>query len=111
MYDHDAGLVNKLVGKLTKNKTLLNMLSTIPAEVLNEGLEEVAADILEPLAEWAISGNRPEYEADQLIEDGAVGVLLGLFGQGGAAVGKLARNGRAANSSAGAAQTNKAGRH
>lgn len=34
----------------------------------------------------AVTGNRPEYEVDQIIEDGAVGVLTAMMANGGAAV-------------------------
>lgn len=86
VYDSDAGLINKLVGKLVKNEKVLSFLASTPVEMLNEGLEEIMSDILNPLAEWAIAGTRPEYEIDQIIEDGIVGVLLGVMGQGSAAV-------------------------
>ncbi len=85
-YDSGSGIVNKLVGKIVSNKAFLNILDSVPAELLSEGMEEIIADILEPAAEWAITGNRPEYELDQIIQDGVVGVFLGAIGQGGNAI-------------------------
>lgn len=90
-YDADVGFVNKLVAKVTKNEKLIAALSSLPADILSEGLEEVIADVLEPAAEWAITGNRPEYELDQIIEDGVVGMILGGMGQAGNAVVNAAR--------------------
>lgn len=92
VYDADTGLVNKLVAKVSKNEKLLSALSSLPADIISEGLEEMIADVLEPVAEWAITGTRPEYELDQIIEDGVVGMILGGIGQAGAAVGNRARS-------------------
>lgn len=85
VYDTDAGLVNKLVGELVKNEKVLTFLASTPVEMLNEGLEEITSDILNPLAEWAIAGTRPEYEIGEIIEDGIVGVMMGVLGTGGSA--------------------------
>ncbi|MBQ9460124.1 MAG: hypothetical protein IJU66_09365 [Oscillospiraceae bacterium] len=90
-YDSGDGIVKELVKKISSNKRLIAAMSSLPAEILTEGLEEVIADVLEPAAEWAITGNRPEYELDQIIEDGVVGIILGGIGQGGAAVRNAAR--------------------
>ena len=95
-YDRSAGWVNQAVDRLTRNKTwntkLMNALSSLPADMLSEGLEEVLADIVEPAAEWAITGNRPAYELDQIVEDGLTGVLLSAAGKGGGvALGELAK--------------------
>lgn len=83
VYDTDVGLVNRLVGKLVKNPKVMEVLASAPVEALNEGLEEIVSDLLNPVAEWAITGTRPEYELDQIIEDGAVGILTALIAQGG----------------------------
>ena len=96
-YDRSAGWVNQAVDRLTRNKTwntkLMNALSSLPADMLSEGLEEVLADIVEPAAEWAITGNRPAYELDQIVEDGLTGVLLSAAGKGGQYVTNAVRNG------------------
>lgn len=68
------------------NEAVLNALASTPVEMLNEGLEEIMSDVLAPMAEWAITGNRPEYELDQILEDGAVGVLTAALAQGGGQV-------------------------
>ena len=86
-YDTDVGLVNKLVDKLTKNKAwngaLMEVLSSVPAERLNEGLEEIMSDIFQPLAKLAITGDWDGYKADQIISDGVVGVLTALVAGAG----------------------------
>ena len=49
-------------------------------------MEEVVNDLLDPIAEWAITGTRPEYELDQIIEDGIVGVIAAVVAGGGSKV-------------------------
>ena len=82
VYDADAGLVNRLVDKVVKNDSVKRWVNTLSDSVLSEGLEEMISDVLEPVAEWAITGNSPEYELDQIIEDGIVGVMVGAIGKG-----------------------------
>ena len=82
VYDADAGLVNRLVNKVLKNDSVKRWVNTLSDSVLSEGLEEMISNVLEPVAEWAITGNRPEYELDQIIEDGVVGVMVGAVGKG-----------------------------
>ena len=55
-------------------------------EKITEGLEEIVSDLLDPMAEWAITGTRPEYELDQIIEDGIVGVIAAVMAGGGSKV-------------------------
>ena len=86
VYDDDIGLVNELVWKLTGNKRLMEVLTSLPVDSLTEGLEEVVSNLLNPMAEWAITGTTPEYELDQIIEDGVVGVLTALIAKGGSKV-------------------------
>lgn len=82
-YDTDVGLVNKLVAKVSKNERLVSALSSLPADIISEGLEEIIADVLEPISEKVITGNWTGYDIDRIIEDGVVGMLLGGVGQGG----------------------------
>ena len=86
VYDTDVGLVNRLVGKLVKNPKVMEFLSSAPVEKITEGLEEIVSDLLNPIAEWAITGTRPEYELDQIIEDGIVGVIAAVVAGGGSKV-------------------------
>ncbi len=86
VYDTDVGLVNRLVGKLVKNPKVMEFLSSAPVEKITEGLEEIVSDLLDPMAEWAITGTRPEYELDQIIEDGIVGVIAAVMAGGGSKV-------------------------
>ena len=86
LYDEGAGLVNKLVGKITSNQNVLAALDSLPAGLIGEGLEEMISDVLNPVAEWAVTGNRPEYELDQIIEDGAVGMLAAAISNAGGAI-------------------------
>ena len=82
-YDTDVGLVNKLVAKVSKNERLVSALSSLPADIISEGLEEIIADVLEPISEKVVTGNWTGYDIDRIIEDGVVGMLLGGVGQGG----------------------------
>jgi len=105
-YDTDVGLVNKLVDKLTKNKAwngaLMEVLSSATAERLNEGLEEIMSDILNPLAKLAITGDWDGYKADQIITDGVVGVITALIAGAGE---------KAVNAVTGSAQNDNAPRY
>jgi len=78
-----AGIVNKLVAKLTKNKKLIEALSSVPADIISEGLEEVISDLFEPLYNKIITGKATDLELDQIIDDFVVGAALGALGQGG----------------------------
>lgn len=83
VYDSDVGLVNRLVNKLTSNEQLLAALASAPAEKLYEGLEEITASILNPIAERYITGNYDPVTIDQLIRDGAVGVITAMVAGAG----------------------------
>lgn len=89
VYDSDVGLVNRLVGRVTKNKafseTLMKVLASTPFDVLNEGLEEILSDIANPLAELAITGNYDAPTLDEVIYDGAIGAAMSILGLGGRA--------------------------
>lgn len=62
IYDTDAGLVNKAVGKLTDNKTIMKILNSKAFDIASEGLEEVVTEVLDPVAEWAIyNGDNTEF--------------------------------------------------
>lgn len=62
IYDTDAGLVNKAVGKLTGNKTIMKILNSKAFDIASEGLEEVVTEVLDPVAEWAIyNGDNTEF--------------------------------------------------
>ena len=62
IYDTDAGLVNKAVGKLTSNKTIMKILNSKAFDIASEGLEEVVTEVLDPVAEWAIyNGDNTEF--------------------------------------------------
>lgn len=101
VYDKEGvGLVNKLIGKITQNEMVMKALESVPADMLSEGLEEIIADLLEPVAEWAITGTKPEYELDQIIQDGAVGVLMSVLGIGGSKLASAVR-GEAVNAETG----------
>lgn len=81
-YDKD-GLINKLVERVAGDGKLVSALSSVPAEIISEGLEEVIADILEPISEKVLTGNWTGYDIEQIIHDGIVGMALGGLGQGG----------------------------
>mgnify|MGYP004640851549 CR=1 FL=1 len=85
LYDTDAGVVNKLVSKLTKNPTILGILDNKGFDLLNEGLEEVVTEITEPWAQALIYAGK---DADfATVESVANAFLGGVFMS---AVGKVA---------------------
>lgn len=92
-YDSGAGLVNQLAAKVAGNGKLVAALSSLPADIISEGLEEVIADILEPISEKVVTGNWTGYDIDQIIEDGIVGMAMGGLGQGGQAIVNASRGG------------------
>lgn len=85
-YDADVGIVNRLVGKLTSNEKVLGLLESLPVEMLNEGLEEVLSYFGGLLSEGVITGNWDAVDWDEAVEEGAVGALMGVLGQGGQAL-------------------------
>ena len=89
-YDKD-GLINKLVERVAGDGKLVSALSSVPAEIISEGLEEVIADILEPISEKVLTGNWTGYDVEQIIHDGIVGMALGGLGQGGQYIAGKAR--------------------
>ena len=93
VYDTDVGLINKLVGKIAGNGKLMTALNSMPAEMLSEGIEEIIADILEPTAEYIITGKRDFATIDEIIADGATGVLMSVIGVGGQKIGNSIANG------------------
>ena len=90
VYDTDVGLVNRLVSRLTDNDKLISALASAPAEKLYEGLEEIASDILNPIAEYVITGNWDMQGVDEILRDGAVGVIAALAAGGVQKVGETA---------------------
>ena len=81
-YDNaQAGLVNKLIGKMSQNKELLAFLSSAPVETLNEGLEEILSGVLNPMMEKIIAGESDPIVLEELLKEGLIGVMLGGAGQ------------------------------
>ena len=82
IYDTDAGLVNKAVGKLTDNKTIMKILNSKAFDIASEGLEEVVTEVLDPVAEWAIyNGNNTEFADAESIGNAFLGgVFLSVVG-------------------------------
>lgn len=87
IYDKQkAGLINRLVGKISSNEKLLAALASTPADIIGEGLEEVFSDFVEPIANAIISRGETkwnDWEFDQMLNDFIVGSALGALGQGG----------------------------
>ena len=90
LYDTDAGLVNKLVGKLTDNKTVMRILNSKGFDLLSEGLEEVVTEITEPWAQALIyAGKDADFATAESVGNAflggvfmsAVGNLAALPGQ------------------------------
>lgn len=82
VYDQDAGLVNKLAGKLTSNKTVLKILDSKAFDFASEGLEEIVTEVLDPVAEWAIYNGKDTEFADAASIGNAFlgGVFLSALG-------------------------------
>lgn len=82
IYDTDAGLVNKAVGKLTDNKTIMKILNSKAFDIASEGLEEVVTEVLDPVAEWAIyNGDNTEFADAASIGNAFLGgVFLSAIG-------------------------------
>ena len=82
IYDTDAGLVNKAVGKLTDNKTIMKILNSKAFGIASEGLEEVVTEVLDPVAEWAIyNGSNTEFADAESIGNAFLGgVFLSVVG-------------------------------
>ena len=82
IYDTDAGLVNKAVGKLTSNKTIMKILNSKAFDIASEGLEEVVTEVLDPVAEWAIyNGDNTEFADAASIGNAFLGgVFLSAIG-------------------------------
>ena len=82
VYDQDAGLVNKLAGKLTSNKTILKILDSKAFDFASEGLEEIVTEVLDPVAEWAIyNGENTEFADAASIGNAFLGgVFLSALG-------------------------------
>ena len=82
IYDTDAGLVNKAVGKLTDNKTIMKILNSKAFDIASEGLEEVVTEVLDPVAEWAIyNGSNTEFADAASIGNAFLGgVFLSVVG-------------------------------
>ena len=82
IYDTDAGLVNKAVGKLTGNKTIMKILNSKAFDIASEGLEEVVTEVLDPVAEWAIyNGDNTEFADAASIGNAFLGgVFLSAIG-------------------------------
>ena len=86
VYDRDAGLVNKLVEKVTGDSRLLAVLTSPFFDKIEEGLEEVVGNVLDPMAEWVITGNWEGYDLDRIVEEGVIGILAAMITKGGARV-------------------------
>ena len=82
IYDADAGLINKAVGKLTGNKTIMKILNSKAFDIASEGLEEVVTEVLDPVAEWAIyNGDNTEFADAASIGNAFLGgVFLSAIG-------------------------------
>ena len=95
-YDTDgaAGITGWIIDQLGGSETLTRLMASTPGEALGEMLEEMAADILDPLAELIIAG--PEKvdwpAAEEILHSGLVGLLMGVSGQATQALSERAGN-------------------
>lgn len=104
LYDTDAGIVNKLVAKLTDNPTVIRILDSKGFGLVSEGLEEVITEITEPWAQALIYAGK---EADfATVESVGNAFLGGVFMS---AVGNIAALPGQLNSREAQAEINEAG--
>lgn len=91
LYDTDAGVVNKLVSKLTKNPTILGILDNKGFDLLNEGLEEVVTEITEPWAQALIyAGKDADFATVESVANAFLGgVFMSAVGKAAALPGQL----------------------
>lgn len=91
LYDTDAGLVNKLVSKLTKNPTILGILDNKGFDLLSEGLEEVVTEITEPWAQALIyAGKDADFATTESVANAFLGgVFMSAVGKAAALPGQL----------------------
>ena len=82
LYDTDAGLVNKLVAKLTDNRTIMRILNSKGFDLLSEGLEEVVTEVTEPWAQALIyAGKDADFATWESVANAfAGGVFLSVVG-------------------------------
>ncbi len=91
LYDTDAGLVNKIVSKLTKNPTILGILDNKGFDLLSEGLEEVVTEITEPWAQALIyAGKDADFATTESVANAFLGgVFMSAVGKAAALPGQL----------------------
>ncbi len=87
LFDKSSGLVNRLISKITKNTKLLNFLASRPVEILNEGLEEMIAEIMAPVYERLTFNPNADFATlSEIIESAIDGIILSGVMQGGKAI-------------------------
>lgn len=88
LFDQNAGAVNRLVGKVTQNPAVLSALSSAPAELFGEGLEEVITAFADPVWQWMTYKQGEDIDwatFDELADNFLSGVALAGLMQGGQA--------------------------
>ena len=80
VYDDEVGLINRLAGKITKNKTVMRVLDSKGFDVASEGLEEVLSEILDPMAEMLVMGKAEIPTAADLGNAFLGGVFISVLG-------------------------------
>jgi hypothetical protein len=87
LFDKSSGLANRLISKITKNTKLLNFLASRPVEILNEGLEEMIAEIMAPVYERLTFNPNADFATlSEIIESAIDGIILSGVMQGGKAI-------------------------
>lgn len=92
LVDTDAGWVNKLVSKATKNQTILKILDSKGFDLLSEGLEEVITEITEPWAQALIyAGEDADFATGESILNAFLGgIFMAAIGNVAALPGEIA---------------------
>lgn len=89
LFDQNAGAVNKLVGRVTQNPAVLGALSSVPAELFGEGLEESITAFFDPIWQWMTYRQGEDIDwatFDELADNFLSGVALAGMMQGGQAI-------------------------
>ena len=87
IYDEGSGWLTDAMAKTFKNPKVMKLMYSKGFDILSEGFEEVFVSIAQPIAESAITWEKPQMPtAQELAEAFAGGLFLSVIGQGASVV-------------------------
>lgn len=87
IYDEGSGWLTDAMAKTFKNPKVMKLMYSKGFDILSEGFEEVFVSIAQPIAESAITWEKPQMPtAQELAESFAGGLFLSVIGQGASVV-------------------------